>query len=158
MDIYLNEGLQLHEQDAFEAHLHNCRLCQQQLEDLEGLLAVLRREPSPPLPKGFVDRVMATANEPAAMVAQARSASSEASRSMWKRLESVAGIAAASAAGLIVGVFMGDDAWRADRRQGIVSLSRPADPLVASGVEYLIDPDGDSLAQAYLGLTTTDDR
>jgi hypothetical protein len=30
--------------------------------------------------------------------------------------------------------------------------------VAASGFEYLVEPGGDSLAQAYLGLTATSDR
>jgi hypothetical protein len=30
--------------------------------------------------------------------------------------------------------------------------------VVASGFEYLVEPGGDSLAQAYLGLTVDSDR
>jgi hypothetical protein len=77
---------------------------------------------------------------------------------MWKRFESLAGIAAALAAGLLVGVFMGGEAWRAGRQQGMASAPRSADSLAASGFECLVDPGGDSLAQVYLGLTTTSDR
>jgi hypothetical protein len=101
---------------------------------------------------------MARAKEREAFVARTRPVSAEASRTVWKRFESLAGIAAALVAGLMVGVFMGDEAWRADRQQRIASVTRPADPLVDSGFELLVDPGGDSLAQAYLGLTTTSDR
>jgi hypothetical protein len=121
-------------------------------------LAVLRSDPSPPVPEGFVGRVMACAKEREAIVARTRSLSPEASTSTWKRFESLAGIAAALAAGLIVGVFMGGEVWRTDRQQEIASATRPADPLVASGFDHLVDPGGDSLALAYLGLTTTSDR
>jgi anti-sigma factor RsiW len=158
MDRYVNEGLPAREREPFEIHLHDCRVCQQQLENLQALVAVLRSDPSPPVPQGFVGRVMARAKEREAIVARTRPVSTEASRSMWKRFESLAGIAAALAAGLMVGVFMGDEAWRADRQQGIASATRPADPRVASGFEYLVNPGGDSLAQAYLGLTATSDR
>ena len=158
MDRYVNEGLLPDEREPFEMHLRDCRNCQKQLANLQRLLAALRSVTSPPIPQAFVGRVMARAKEREAIVARTRPSSTEASRSMRKRFESLAGIAAALAAGLLVGVFMSDEAWRADRQQGITSATQPADPLVASGFEYLVNPGGDSLAQAYLGLTATPDR
>jgi hypothetical protein len=77
---------------------------------------------------------------------------------MWARFESFAGIAAALAAGLVVGGLMGGDAWRTDRQQEIASANGLADPLVASGFDHLVEPGGDSLALAYLSLTRTSDR
>lgn len=158
IDRHVNEGLSPGERESLEIHLRDCRGCQQQLENLQRLLSVLRSNPSPPVPEGFADRVMARAGEREATIAPAGSLSREESPSIWKRLESFAGIAAALAAGLIVGIFMGNDAWRADRQQAIASTSQPAEPSEATDFEYLIDPPGNSLAQAYLGLTTISDR
>lgn len=158
MDRYVNEGLPLHEQEPLEIHLRDCRGCQQQLASLTRLLAVLRSDPSPSVPEGFVGRVMARAKDGETTVVRSRRVWSGASQSAWKEFEFSAGIAAALAAGLMVGVFMGHEARRADRQQGIASATRLTDPLVASGFEHLVDPGGDSLAMAYLGLTTTSDR
>jgi hypothetical protein len=58
----------------------------------------------------------------------------------------------------MVGMFISYETWRADRQQGLASATRPADPLVASGFEFLVEPSRDSLAQAYLELTATSDR
>jgi len=101
---------------------------------------------------------MARAKEPEAIVARSKLVLSGVSRSAWKRFEFSAGIAVALAAGLMVGMFIGYETWRADRQQEIASATRPADPLAASGFEYLVEPSENSLAQAYLGLTTTSDR
>jgi hypothetical protein len=62
------------------------------------------------------------------------------------------------AAGLILGVFMGHETWRAVGQQPPDSTTRTDDPVAASGFEYLVEPGGDSLAQAYVQLTTTTDR
>ena len=35
MDMYINEGLSPDEREPFEIHLHDCRLCQQQLANLQ---------------------------------------------------------------------------------------------------------------------------
>jgi hypothetical protein len=64
---------------------------------------------------------------------------------------------AALAAGLILGMFMGHETWRADGQQPLDVATRPADPLAASGFEYLVEPDGNSLAQAYVQLTAATD-
>jgi len=158
MDRYLNEGLTPDERESFEIHLRDCRDCQQQLEYLQRLLAVLQSDAAPPVPEGFVDRVMARAEERETTVVRSRRAWSVVSRSAWKKCEFSAGIAAALAAGLAVGVFIGHETWWTDRQQEVASASRPADPPFASGFEHLVDPGGDSLAQAYLGLTATSDR
>ena len=164
IDRHVNEGLTPDERESLEIHLRECRGggggggCQQQLENLQRLLSILRSDLSPPVPEGFADRVMARAGEQEAIITPARSLSHEESPSIWKRLESFAGVTAALAAGLIVGIFMGNEAWRADRQQPIVSTTQPAEPSEASDFEYLIDPPGNSLAQAYLGLTTISDR
>jgi anti-sigma factor RsiW len=152
MDRYVNEGLPLHERESFETHLRVCPDCQGQLESLQGLLAVLQSDPSPPVPQGFVGRVMARA-ERETIVALSKPESSMASRSVWKRLGSSAGITSALAAGLIVGLFMGYETWRDAPEQGLVAETSPADPLAASGFEHLVEPGGVSLAQGYLGLT-----
>jgi len=152
MDRYVNEGLLLHERESFEGHLRVCRNCQQQLASLQGLLTVLRSDPSPPVPQGFVGRVMARA-ERETIVALSKPESSMASRSVWKRLEFSAGTVVALAVGLIVGMFMGYETWRTVPEQGLVAETSPADPLAASGFEHLVEPGGVSLAQGYLGLT-----
>lgn len=158
MDRYVNEELLPDERGPFDMHLRDCRNCQQQLANLQRLLAALRSVAAPPIPQGFVGRVMARAKEREAIVGRRKPVSTGALRSAWTRCESFAGIAVALAAGLMIGVFMGEEAWRADRQQGIASATRPADPLAASGFEYLVDPGENSLAQAYLGLTTRSDR
>jgi anti-sigma factor RsiW len=159
MDGYLNEGLPLYERGPFEIHLSDCRACQHHMENHRRLLAALQSESSPPVPEGFVGRVMARAEEREAIDHQMVLVSSEASPSMWKRIGgSPAGIAAALAAGLLVGVFMGGEAWQAHLRQEIPTAARPADPLVASGFHQLVDPGGGSLTLAYLQLTATSDR
>ena len=61
MDRYVNEGFPPDERESFKIHLRGCPDCQQQLANLQKLLAVLQSVPSPPVPQGFVDRVMARA-------------------------------------------------------------------------------------------------
>lgn len=52
----------------------------------------------------------------------------------------------------MLGVFMGHATW-----QPSVAAAQPVDPLAASSFEYLVEPGGDSLAQAYLQLTSGPD-
>jgi len=58
----------------------------------------------------------------------------------------------------MVGLFMGHGTWKAASQHSQAPAAQAADPLAASGFEYLVEPGGDSLAQAYLGLTATSDR
>jgi len=58
--------------------------------------------------------------------------------------------AAALAAGLLVGCYLGWDTWQDDRRPVAVET---ADPLAGSGLGQLVEPGGDSLAQTFLTLT-----
>ena len=158
MDSYLNEGLSPDEREPLEIHLRDCGACQQKLEHLQNLLAVLRSDPSPPVPNGLVDRIMARAKDQETTIANAKFGRRDQSQSAWKKLEFSAGIAAALAAGLLVGLFMGHQAWRNDHQQEIASAIGPTDPAAPADFEYLIDPGGDSLAQAYLELTATADH
>jgi len=122
---------------------------------LEDLLTV---SPAPPIPDGFAARVVAQAKERQATITRSGRMPRVSLRSRWKRFEFSAGTAAALVAGLVIGVFMGHETWRPGRRQPPAVATRPADPLAASGFEYLVEPGGNSLAQAYIGLTATSDR
>ena len=157
MDHYVNGDLSPSEQEPFEIHLRDCRRCQQRLKRLQKLLGILRSDPTPPLPEGFVDRIMARAKDRETAIAREKSIRNDRFQSAWKKLGSSAGIAAALAVGLLVGLFMGHEAWQNERQQGIASAIGPTGPVAPADFEYLINPGGDSLAQAYLELTTTAD-
>jgi hypothetical protein len=57
------------------------------------------------------------------------------------------------AGGLLLGVYLGAQTWDS----GPPAAIEQADPLAGSGLGQLVEPGGDSLAQAYLALTTGGD-
>jgi len=158
LDLHATKELTHAVHQRIEAHLESCDQCREALARLRRFENLLTAAPAPPVPDGFAARVVAQAKERQAIVARSESMPRVRLWSVWKRFEFSAGTAAALAAGLIVGVFMGHETWRPVRQQGLTSATRPADPLAASGFEYLVQPSRDSLAQAYLGLTATSDR
>lgn len=143
--------------DRMENHLESCADCREALAKLRRFQDLVTASPAPPVPNGFAARVIAQAKERRAIVTRS-GRTPPVSRSGWKRFEFSAGTAAAMVAGLLIGVFMGHETWRPGGRQPPAATAQPADPLAASGFEDLIEPGGDSLAQAYLGLTATSDR
>ncbi len=63
-------------------------------------------------------------------------------------------MAAALAAGLLLGGYLGFDTWQSD---GSAAAFAADDPLVDSGFGQLVEPGGDSLAQAYMALISGGD-
>jgi hypothetical protein len=49
---------------------------------------------------------------------------------------------------------MGHTTWRSGGEHPPPAATQPTDPLAASRFELLVEPGGDSLAQAYVQLTT----
>jgi len=123
----------------------------------QELEALIRSVPAPPVPDGFSGRLMARAR-------MEGDRPHPASRSGWNpfgRLERHplhTGLAAtaALAAGLLVGVYLGQHTWQPSeqRSDGYARMTR-ADPVAASGLGYLTGRGDDSLAETYLGLTST---
>jgi anti-sigma factor RsiW len=145
------------ERATIEAHLGSCAACRESLARLRRLEALLAAAPAPPLPEGFAARVVARAKERQAATGR-RAGRPRPPRSAWDRLRFTATTAAALAAGLLLGLFMGRATWEPARRPLPLAAAQPADPVVASGFQVLVEPDGDSLAQIYLQLTAASDR
>jgi anti-sigma factor RsiW len=158
LDLFATQELTHSVRERIEDHLASCSECRQALAKLQRFEDLLTVSPAPPVPDGFAARVVAQAKERQAIVTRSGRMPRVSLRSRWERFEFSVGTAAALAAGLVIGVFMGHETWRPGGRQPPAVATRPADPLAASGFEYLIEPGGDSLAQAYLGLTATSDR
>ena len=158
LDLYGTKELTHTVRERIEAHLESCDQCREALGRVRRFEDLLTAAPAPPVPDGFAARVVAQAKERQARALTGPLSPRGRSGVVWERIRLSAGTAAALAAGLIVGMFMGHETWQAVRQQGFASATRPADPLAASGFEYLVEPGGDSLAQAYLGLTATSDR
>ena len=88
------------------------------------------------------------------------------SRSRWnpfgwlepQRLRMGLAATAALAAGLLVGVYLGQHTWRlSDQRSGARTPMMRADPVAASGLGYLTDSGDPSLAETYLSLASAPD-
>jgi anti-sigma factor RsiW len=158
LDLYATKELAHTVCERIEAHLESCDQCREALARLRRFEELLAAAPAPPVPDGFAERVVAQAEARRVRARSAPLSPLGRSRIDWERIGSSAGTVAALAAGLIVGMFMGHETWQATCHQGGAPAARPADPGAASGFEYLVEPGGDSLAQAYLGLTGTSNR
>jgi len=146
LDLFATEELAPWQAARIEAHLETCLECRQGLIRLGRLRSLLAASPSPPIPEGFVTRLLARAGE--------REAAAPPARLVWKRVRFAAATAAALAAGLLVGLFLGHDTWISSAQQPRIAASQSAELLAASGFDGLVEPGGDSLTQAYLELIT----
>ena len=149
LDAYLADGehgLPAPDREQVENHLRTCKECRRELSRLRSLHRLLAETAVPPLPEGFAGRVVARAK-----TRQAAPVWSQ--RGAWQRLRLAAGSAAALAAGLALGAFLGNDVWQdvAGRRQA--AAAQQADVLAGAGFGRIVVDDDDSLARAYLDLT-----
>lgn len=158
LDLFTTQEVSSSARERIETHLESCEECRQALARLRRFEDLFSASPAPPVPEAFAARVVARAKQRQADAASLPLAPRGRSRPGWERVRLSAGTAAALAAGLFLGIFMGHETWRAVGQQALDAGTRLADPLAASGFEYLVEPGGDSLAQAYLGLTTATDR
>jgi anti-sigma factor RsiW len=158
LDLFATGELESSMRERIEDHLESCAECRESLVKLRRFEDLVSATPAPPVPHGFADRVVAQARERQAIVTRSGRTPRVSSPSEWKRFESSAGTAAALVAGLVMGIFMGHQTWQPGGRQPSAATSQPADALADSSFEHLAKPGGDSLAQAYLGLTATSDR
>jgi anti-sigma factor RsiW len=158
LDLFATKELAPSMHEEIEAHLESCPECRQALARLRRLEDLLTASSAPPVPEGFSARVVARAKERQAGVARSSPMPHGSLWPAWKRLGVSTGPAAALAVGLFVGMFMGQETWRVVDRPVPAVMAGLADPLAASGFEYLVEPGGNSLAQAYVQLTTAADR
>lgn len=158
LDLFATKEFGASACETIEAHLESCEECRQALAKLRRLEDLLTASSAPPVPEGFAARVVAQARERQASVVRSRPMPHGPLRPVWKRLAVSAGTSAALAVGLIIGMLMGQETWRAVGRPAPAVTTRSADPLAASGLEYLVESGGNSLAQAYVQLTTATDR
>jgi anti-sigma factor RsiW len=154
LDLFATQEVESSMRERIEDHLESCAECREALVKLRRFADLVSASPTPPVPDGFAARVVAQAKQRQAIVTRSGRAPRVSSPSGWKRFESSAGTAAALVAGLVIGVFMGHQTWQPGGRQPSAATSQPADSLTDSSFEYLIEPGGHSLAQAYLGLTS----
>jgi anti-sigma factor RsiW len=157
LDPLTTQELTSSERERIEAHLQSCAGCHDALARLRRLEKLLAASPAPPVPEGFAAQVVARAKEQQAAVPR-RAPRPRFARPARNRIRFAAATAAALTAGLMLGLFMGRETWRSDFQRPSAPTSQPADLLVASGLDALVEPGGGSLAQTYLQMTTATDR
>jgi len=156
MDRYVGEDLSPHERERFEVHLRDCRDCQQQLAGIRALVDALQRVPAPPVPRDLVGRVMARARQET----QKRQPPVPAryARSTWWARVRVAGLAnavGAVAAGLLLGLVLGQQTWRhAASSNGGKQPAAGVDAEAVYSLDYLSGTPHGSFTDTYLSLTS----
>ena len=154
LELLAAQELTPEERVRIEAHLETCAACRDAMAKVRRLEDMLLAAPVPPVPEGFAGRVVAQARaQQVAAFRPKRGSSFE--QPAWKRIRVSVSTAAALAAGLMLGVAMGYQTWQAGR---LGAVNPSGDLLAASGLEFLAEPGGDSLAETYLGLTTAGDH
>jgi len=154
LDLFLAEELTATGRKQVEAHLQSCADCRAELARLKQLLALLKGDAAlPPVPEGFSSRLMAKAKERLAARRPPETVPSSLRR-WWTSVSfpTRAEAAAMLAAGLLIGVFLGQQTWHS-ARPSTPQQAAQADPLTAYAFDYLGDGPSDSLAGAYLALT-----
>ncbi len=147
LDRFARQEISPQVRTAIETHLRECPECRADLARLERLAALLAETNAPPgVPEGFGDRLMAAARQ--------RRASRPAPRSLSATLAEYAARAAVLAAGLLVGVAMGQQTWQSVHAAGMRQTC-PGDSLANYAMDSMSDAPGGSLAESYLALTTT---
>jgi hypothetical protein len=154
LDLYMTQGLVTPVREAVEAHLRTCYQCRQELAGLEQLATLLKHDVAiPPVPESLSYRIMATARQRLS----ARQSPETVPWNIYRWWSSFsfpmrAAGAATLAAGLLIGILMGQQTW-----QSVHSSNPPqavqADPFVVYELDYLTDAPGGSLTQSYLMLT-----
>ena len=144
--------------ERIEAHLKSCAECREALAKLRRFEDLLTASPAPSVPEGFAARVVSRAKQQQTIVTRSEPARRRSLWSAWRRFEISAGAAAALAAGLLLGIFLGHETWRGVAQHVQTPEIQSADLLSASGFNLLAEPRGDSLADAYLQLTLVVDR
>ena len=156
MDRYLGEDLSPHERESFEVHLRDCGNCQQQLADLRRLAETLQSVPAPPVPRDLVGRVMARARQEIQGPRHSVAAGSDFSR--WRERVGVSGLAnavAAVAAGLLLGLVLGQQTWRhAASSSGGKQPPAGVDAEIVYSLDYLSGTPRGSFMETYLTLTS----
>jgi hypothetical protein len=182
LDLFANGELTSVERQRIEMHLESCASCREALTRARRLENVLAAASCPPVPEGFASSVLERARQDQSIpvarhVFRPDDGHSACRRtdcqsvpqpgrvfrlgrrhSVWRQLRFAAATAAALSAGLLMGLIMGRDIWRADVAPAPAAARPSAELLAAAGLEQLVEPGGDSLAQAYLGLTVTAER
>jgi anti-sigma factor RsiW len=158
LDTYVLGELASDERRQVEAHAAECAGCARMLAERSELLAALRAVAPPPVPEGFADRVTAAAE--ARRAVRPRSVPGRPRGGRWAGLVEPRRVAAAAAmaAGVALGAWLGQQTWQAvEVSRGRAEASGAA-ASPASTLDYFVDFHDDSIAQTYLLLTSARDN
>ncbi len=144
------ERLAPDERESLQAHLADCGECREVFERQLRLERLLAAATAPPPPEGLADRVMAAA----AVRVELPHRQSEPSR--WAAAAVRAATAAAVAAGLLVGVYLGRETWQL--AAGPPPAPAEHDLTRAYGLDYLAGGEEASLAGTYLRMTAASEE
>lgn len=148
LDLYDRQELASAAREPVETHLSGCDGCRRELDRLRRLKTLLASADMPPVPEGFVADVVARARRESQPVPEPIAAVRRDRKWPWRGVGIAVRTAAALAAGLLVGALLGFDTWEGGQSAAVGA----ADPLSGSGLAQFVEPGGDSLAEAYLGL------
>jgi anti-sigma factor RsiW len=157
LDLYLAEELATADQRQVEAHLRSCPDCRAESVRLRELVTLLKGDTAvPPVPEGFSSRVVAKASERLAARQPSEMPVPGSIRRWWASVSFPmrAEAAAVLAAGLLIGVLMGQQTWRSVH-PSMPQGATQADVSAIYELDYLSDAPAGSLSQAYLALTRT---
>jgi anti-sigma factor RsiW len=153
LDLFIRQELTPLARERIEVHLSGCGKCRGELVRLRRLEELLTSAPSPPVPEGFAEGVIKRTRREGVPDAAEVSAPRHLRKRLGRPVGIAAGTAAALAGGLLLGGYLGVQTWDIAPPAAI----EQADPLASSGLGQLGEPGGDSLARAYLALTTGGD-
>lgn len=153
LDLFIRQGLTPSIRKKIEIHLSGCGTCREELARLRRLEELLASCPSPPVPEGFAQSVVERASREAVPCDVEVFARRPVRVGLGRRARIAAGTAAALAGGLLLGSYLGTQTCERVPRAAV----ERAHPLDSSGLGQLVEPGGDSLAQAYLALTSGGD-
>jgi len=153
LDLFIRQELAPSLSEKIEVHLSGCGRCREELARLRRLEGLLVSAPAPPVPEGFAERVVERARRGAVPDSADVAARRRLGKRLGRRVQIAMGAAAALAGGFLLGGYLGAQTWGS----APPAASERADPLAGSGLGQLIEPGGDSLARAYLTLTSGGD-
>ena len=147
------------ETEQIQRHLESCSACRQVADHLERLADLLNESTVPPVPEGFVARVLAAAPRRLTLKCP-EPLSSGTSPSPWIfRITSTRLAAAATLLiGLALGWVMAWQTWRSLDAPAIATEPLTRDPVALYSGGLAGDADGGSLTEAYLMLVSDPDE
>jgi anti-sigma factor RsiW len=155
LNAYMDAELPGGTAEKMAIHLEVCQDCSRVFSHLQNLTNVLEEVPTPEVPKGFADRVLANAHGRSTGVGL-KQYSGVSVFPWWSRRFLSAQRAAAAAVlivGLAIGALMGRDTWQSQVPQsGGKSQIAQVETVEMYNLDYLTDVPKGSLADAYLTL------